>query len=223
MTLPNEEPRNPYAAPATDLGTVVANYGSGDITQDHAEAIRRAHIGHEASVRSVGLLYLLGGVLGIFNLVGSAISLVSQVGDGKITTAPVAIGLVILTGMTAIQLALGVGLRRLRHWAQIGAAIMTGLALLLLAFGSVVSLVTGGVGFVEVIILTMMAAIPAYILWLLVGEKGRMVFSLEYQAIREMTPEIKYRTSIIVKICVGLLVALILIGLAFAFFGGNVA
>ena len=45
---------NPYAAPAAPVADVGANA--------EAEAIRRAHISHEASVKAVGLLYYLGGV-----------------------------------------------------------------------------------------------------------------------------------------------------------------
>lgn len=216
------EPQNPYAAPSTDLGSVVSGYGIGEIAPAHAEAVRRAHIGHEASVRSIGLLYLLGGVFGGFSLVSSLFSMLSLVGENNIVSTAVIASLVFLAGMTVLQLALGVGLRRLRRWAQVVASILTGLGLLYFAFVTVVLFVAGGAGLMEVIILSLMTVIPGYVLWLLVGEKGRMIFSQEYLAIREMTPEIKYRTSIIVKICVGLLIALILIGLIFAFVGAAI-
>jgi len=45
---------NPYAAPAAPVEDVSANA--------EAEAIRKAHISHEASIKAVGLLYYLGGI-----------------------------------------------------------------------------------------------------------------------------------------------------------------
>src|SRR5258705_8019418 len=46
---------NPYAAPTARVDEVGAN--------PEAEAIRRAHLSHEASIKAVGVLYYLGGVL----------------------------------------------------------------------------------------------------------------------------------------------------------------
>jgi hypothetical protein len=46
---------NPYAAPAAPVEDIGAN--------PEAEAIRRAHIHHEASIKAVGFLYYLGGTL----------------------------------------------------------------------------------------------------------------------------------------------------------------
>ena len=45
---------NPYAAPSAPVEDVSANA--------EAEAIRKAHINHEASVKAVGILYYLGGI-----------------------------------------------------------------------------------------------------------------------------------------------------------------
>src|SRR5260370_2689883 len=45
---------NPYAAPTAPVEDVSANA--------EAEAIRKAHINHEASIKAVGILYYLGGV-----------------------------------------------------------------------------------------------------------------------------------------------------------------
>ena len=223
MTLPNEEPQNPYAAPTVDLGSVFTQYGTDDIDQQHAETIRRTHLNHEASVRSIGLLYLLGGIFGVFSLISSVFAMLSQLGDRDVATTGPIVVLVILFAMTATQIVLGLGIRQLRGWARIAAIIFTVLGLLYFVIVSLFVLLPGRAGPVEVIILTMMTAVPAYVLWLLIGKKGRMIFSPEYQVIREMTPEIKYRTSIIVKVCVGLLIALILIGLVVVFVGLAVA
>jgi hypothetical protein len=45
---------NPYATPKA----VVADDGAGS----EAEAVRKEHITHEASVKAVGILFILGGV-----------------------------------------------------------------------------------------------------------------------------------------------------------------
>lgn len=95
------------------------------------------------------------------------------------------------------QLWVGYGLRRLRKWARIPTGILSGLGLLAFPIGTLIN---------------------AYILYLLFCQKGKMVFSDEYRAVIEQTPHIKYRTSIIVWIVLGLLLLLI----AFAIFGAFV-
>jgi hypothetical protein len=57
--------------------------------------------------------------------------------------------------------------------------------------------------------------INAYILYLVFSRKGRTILSEDYQQVIAATPHIKYKTSIIVWIFLGLLVAL----LAIAFLG----
>jgi len=47
---------NPYNAP---ISSTIENAPGG------AEAIRNQYLSHEASVKSIGLLYMLGGILGI--------------------------------------------------------------------------------------------------------------------------------------------------------------
>jgi len=54
--------------------------------------------------------------------------------------------------------------------------------------------------------------IPGYILYMMVSAKGSMVFSPEYKAIILKTPHVKYKTSLIVKIFLAIL--LLVIGLA---------
>jgi hypothetical protein len=62
-------------------------------------------------------------------------------------------------------------------------------------------------------------AINAYILYLFLSKKGRTIFAPEYQAVIAATPEVKYRTSILVWIFLALLVALLAFGLLGSFFG----
>ena len=53
---------NPYAAPTARVDDIPAN--------SEAEAIRRAHISHEASIKAVGLLDYLGGAMLLLGAVG---------------------------------------------------------------------------------------------------------------------------------------------------------
>jgi hypothetical protein len=60
-----------------------------------------------------------------------------------------------------------------------------------------------------------------YILYLLFSKKGATVFSEEYQRVIAATPEIKYRTSIVIWILLALLLLLIGVGLLAVFFGST--
>ena len=59
--------------------------------------------------------------------------------------------------------------------------------------------------------------INGYVLYLMFSDKGKVVFSPEYQEIREATPEVKYKTSMIVWVFLAILVVLLGVALAFAF------
>ncbi|PAW69614.1 MAG: hypothetical protein B9S38_09450 [Verrucomicrobiia bacterium Tous-C4TDCM] len=65
--------------------------------------------------------------------------------------------------------------------------------------------------------------IGAYILYLLLGAKGKMVFSPEYQAVIAQTPHIRYRTSKVVWILLGLVLLIIVFGLVALFIKAPVA
>ena len=156
------------------------------------EDIRKEHIKHEASVTSIGILYYLGGVA--FTLVG----IITFFSTGTPSSGGEAIILFfIFLLLGTCQLWVGYGLRRLRKWARIPTGILSGLGLLAFPIGTLIN---------------------AYVLYLIFCQKGKMVFSDEYRAVIEQTPHIKYRTSIIVWIVLGLLLLLI----AFAIFGAIV-
>jgi hypothetical protein len=173
---------NPYAAPAAPVDDVPAN--------PQAEAVRRAHINHEASIKAVGFLYYLGGVLltlgGVVSLVGAS----SEPSGAVVALLLVALGVG--------QLFAGWGVRALRPWGRIVGCVLSAIGLIGFPIGTLIN---------------------AYILYLLLSKKGRMVFSPEYQDIIAATPHIKYRISIIVWIFLALLVALILFAAFAAFFG----
>src|SRR5262249_11951409 len=116
-------------------------------------------------------------------------------------------------GFFLINLALGIGLTRLRPWARWAEAALVGLYLALNAvttFGALfmVGPAAGPVLFGAAITWTILGAI----LWLLLSRKGAVVFSPEYQDVIARTPHIKYKTSFLAKF----LLVLILGGLALA-------
>jgi hypothetical protein len=160
------------------------------------EEIRKAHLKHEASVQSVGLLYYLGGVfvicIGAFGLFAGF--------RGSKTPEVVGVGLLgsfFLLALGAGQFWVGTGLRRLQKWARLPTGILSGIGLLGFPLGTIIN---------------------AYILYLVFSSKGNTVFSDEYHAVIQQTPHIKYRTSIIVWIFLVLLLALITLGICAAIF-----
>jgi hypothetical protein len=95
------------------------------------------------------------------------------------------------------QLVAGWGVRALRQWGRVLGCILSGIGLFGFPIGTLIN---------------------AYILYLFLAKKGRTVFTPEYQEVIEATPHVKYRTSIVVWICLALLVGLILLGVTMAFF-----
>jgi hypothetical protein len=173
---------NPYAAPAAPVDDLPVN--------PEAEAIRRAHINHEASIKAVGFLYYLGGVL---LTVGGVASLPGV--QGGVSRPAIAL-LLIIVGIG--QLFAGWGVRALRSWARIVGCVLSGIGLLAFPIGTLIN---------------------AYILYLFLSKKGRTIFSSGYQDVITATPHVKYRTSIVVWIFLALIVGLILFAAFGAFFG----
>lgn len=154
-----------------------------------AADIRRLHLNHEASVRSVGSLYLLGAVLVCFwgaVLLGATESKIQP-------STPVGLLLLALGGF---QGWIGLRLRKLDPKIRTSAAILAGLGLLAFPLGTLLN---------------------AYVLYLLLSAKGTRIFAADYRDIVAATPDLKYKTSLVVWIFLGLLVAvlvLVAIGLA---------
>jgi hypothetical protein len=179
---------NPYLTPAS------AAEPSG-LPPDSPEHIRRAHLSHEASVRSIGTLYYLGAILWAL---GAAVSLhnllymLSQ-RDGwpKISALIIEIlfGILLPAAMAVLLVFGGRGLRKLTPW------------------GRVVGIVIGVIGLAAIPVGTILGI---YILYLLLSKKGKMVFSPEYKEIIAATPEMRYKTSIVVWVVLGLFILVIL-------------
>jgi len=181
---------NPYA-PVTDAAL---NPYTG--VGDDVEATRRRFLSHEASIQSIGVLYLIGGVLSVLYgafMISMALAGFAQVNAQQVSVLifPVILGFVVL--------ALGVAQGYAGHCMRI-----------LNPSGKVLAIIMAAIGLIAVPLGTL---ISIYVLWLLLSEKGNVVFSPEYRRVIDATPHIKYRTSIIVWVFVFLLIALVLLGI----------
>jgi len=166
---------NPYAPPAAALEDVSPNA--------QAEAIRRAHINHEASIKAVGFLYYLGGV-------ALTIGGLASIASGTPTW-------IFLLAAGVAQLFAGYGVRALKKWGWVLGLVISGLGLLAFPIGTLIN---------------------AYILYLFVAKKGRTIFTPEYREVIAATPDVRYKTSIIVWILLALMAGFILFAVAVPFF-----
>jgi len=155
-----------------------------------AESIREEHIKHEASVKSIGILYLLGGA-GVL-LAGLAMMVAALAGPSP-EMAAIPIGIVLLL-IASFQIAVGLAIRRLKTWARFAGVVLSVIGLLGFPLGTLIN---------------------GYILYLLLSSKGQTVFTDEYREIVQQTPHIKYRTPLIVWIFLGILL-LVIFGAIFA-------
>ncbi len=149
------------------------------------ETIRRAHLSHEASIISIGTLYYLGAIMLVFTGLMSVLKLGSPELGG-----PWAGLFFIALGVAYFQL--GRWFRALLPKAKIPGTILAAIGLLAFPFGTLINI---------------------YILYLINSKKGAMVFSDQYRAVIAATPGIKYKTSIVVWVLVGLLLVFFLVAL----------
>ena len=178
--------KNPYAPPGVGLGLDSGFAGSSD------EQIRRKHLGHEASIRSFGLLFKIGSVIGVLSGVVYFLLASAQLFGGQQVVIGIFLFLLALItiGLSILQWFVAVGLRELSNFGRIGGTVIGVIGLLGIPFGTLIS---------------------TYFLYLLWSKKGHVVFSPRYQRVREATPHIVYKTHIVVKILLGLLVAMIVV------------
>lgn len=172
---------NPYQAPA--VAEVAA--------ESDAEATRRKYLKHEASVKGVGSLYFLGGVLGVLVLLMSLFGFFYAGAQGGIGGQELLI-LVLSGGVGVVHLIAGIGLKKFTRTGRILGVMIAGISLVAIPVGTLIG---------------------AYILYLLLGAKGKVVFSPEYQAVIAQTPHIRYRTPLVVWILLIVLLLIILFGM----------
>lgn len=166
---------NPYQPPQAEI--LVPPDVSDAVT------IRKAHINHEASVKSVGTLFLLGGLLFV---IAGVTAFGGRPNDSLAVRVLIGAAFLLFAG---VLLAVAFGVRGLKSWARIPTAILSGLGLVAFPVGTVIG---------------------AYMMYLVLCRKGRTVFADDYKLIVMKTPHVKYRTSIVVWIVLGLVIALIL-------------
>lgn len=149
------------------------------------ERIRNDHLKHESNIKGIGGLFVLGSILvvvgGLSALVGSLQS------EGTLDPFALGVGVLFLL-LGIIQGAVGVGLYRYRSSARIPGAILSGISMINIPIGTLI----GG-----------------FFLYTLVSEKGRYVFTPEYQQIMAATPHVKMKTSLFSKIILVLLIVII--------------
>lgn len=191
---------NPYAATSMSAET-------GSTESQDAELTRRKYLSHEASIQSVGLLYMLGAAFSMLYGVGIVFAMLySQTAPAtgnpaSVDYAEIAIGLVVFAvGM--LQAYGGWSLRTLN------------------ASGKPIAVLLSVIGLLGIPIWTL---ISLYILYLLLSEKGRMVFSPEYKAVIAATPHIRYRTSLLNWILLFVFLAIVVGLVAFAVLGTKAA
>ena len=186
------EADNFYAAPQAEVQD--PGYAGSE-----AEAIRREHVTHEASIKSVGALFLLGGVLScLWGLVSFGVSVNGALGDGRPQEPFFLIFGPIVSAVGAIQFAVGYGLRKLAPGSKIPATVLAALSILSFPCGT---------------------ALGIYTIYLLFSAKGAVVFSEDYKDVIAATPHVKARTSAAAWVVLILLLALIGFGILAASLG----
>lgn len=178
---------NLYAAPEAALSV------AGDTGQARAEEIRRELISHEANLRTLGALFVLGGIGSAIGTLGLVIGGIAGVLSGE-ADAPIGSGIaigvgVLLAALSFVQFRAGLGLRRLDGRARTASILLSVLMMLNIGLGTLLGI---------------------WGLYLLLSARGKRVLTEEYRRIREATPHIRLRTSIVVWIVLALLVALLI-------------
>jgi hypothetical protein len=171
-----------------------------DVAQVDGEAaqIRTEHIKREASIRAVGMLNYMGGVVMCLGAVAFLLAgLVYRAPDRPGWLFPI-IGL-FFAALGVLSIFVGRGLRQFRQWARITTIVLSSISVL-----SSWRNPLGGV-------------ISVYIIYLLLSAKGRRIFQDDYPDIVAATPDFKYKTSIVLWLVLGLLfLVLVAAGVAMA-------
>lgn len=179
---------NPYAA-----GVVSQN----DVDTE-VEKIRSTHLGHEASVKSIWVVFLIGSAL--CGIMGAGfISVIASAGAMSIDELAIQIPFAILIFLLTVgYLVTGIGLARLSAWSRIPGCVLAGIGLLLFPIGTLIN---------------------GYVLFLLLSPKGSTVFSEKYKEVIKQTPHMKYQTTPLAWGCLGLVLLALALGVVGAFFG----
>ena len=174
---------NPYAPVGGTLEEIV-------VTPDDAEAMRRYYLSHEVSVKSLGLLFILSGLvtmlMGIRLLVPLIVTQAAQRPQLDVHFF-LAAGVILLG---AIQFFTGFGLRRLNATARIFGVFVCAVSLFSFPVGTIISV---------------------YFLYLLLSMKGQMIFRPEYQQVVAVTPNVRYHTPGYIWVAASVLAVLLVL------------
>lgn len=184
---------NPFASPLAEEGAVGPDAPS-EIAA--LEAIRREHLSREASIKSVGLLYLIpaaiGALMSVVMVFGAVVAVTSgEVGLGE--GAAMLGAMLLYAGLSVLFWWIGSGLRRLNPAVRIWTIVLSVIGLLGIPIGTLIN---------------------GYILWLVAGRTGRYIFSDEYRGVIAATPHIRYKSSILMLFLVALVIVVGLLALA---------
>ena len=157
-----------------------------------ADTVRNEHLKHEASIQSVGFLYYLGGGAIVLASVALLIGGVATASNSAESGVGMIVGGGLFGFLGAVQLWTAHGLRRLKPSARIPATLLSCLGLLGFPIGTLIN---------------------GYILYLLHSKQGRTVMTADYAQVIAQTPHIKYKTSIILWIFLGLIITLLVLGI----------
>ena len=200
---------NPYApTPGTPGGYVQGPMF--DISD--AEAIRKQHLNHEASIQGMGSLYLLGGFFGsLLGLAYGAMGIAAISGlqgaipnNGPGPAPAIAGGFFVGLGVFVLAVAMaqfyaGWTMRKLDPKGKILAIIVTAIGLLGFPCGTLLS---------------------GYTLYLLLSAKGEFIYSPQYKEILAATPHIKYR-SIVAWVLLAVILLFVVLLFLDAFLGSQ--
>lgn len=175
---------NPYAP---------TDFVSDRVSESSDEQVRQAHLAHESSIKGIGGLFIVGGVLML--LIGAVLLVVGIGGWPNRSEVIFSGGVYLLFGI--FQLWVGRGLRAFDKVARQFGIVLSAIGLLFIPIGTLIN---------------------GYFLYLLCGKKGRFVFSPEYARIRAATPNMRYRTSIGVWILLAVIIVAILVLVVWAAF-----
>ncbi len=161
------------------------------------EEIRRDHLNTEASIKAVGTLYILGCVITLF---GGAAVVLRWTHNANEINDPSFLPILAMLCFGVLQGFAGYALRHFRRWSRLASTVISVLGLLAFPLGTFIS---------------------GYILYLLWSKKGRTVFTAEYQDVIAATPHIKYKTSRLVWIVLGIIILLVAAVILIAIIGGR--
>ena len=189
------EPRldNPYAAappPTAEDPYAAPTARVEDPYSSDAEAVRREHINHETSLRSVGYLYWLGALM----VLVMGVMMFSQAGSVRDPAFMAGMGTFFII-MALVSVVIGWGYRALMPWVRWVGGFFSVIGLLQIPFGTLIN---------------------GYILYLMFSAKGARIFSPDYASIVAQTPHVKYQRGVFGWIVLGILGVIVLALLAVA-------